>query len=92
MKLKKLIESKKITEVQLLPPAVLEDMADLIINTYINPSKGNAKTVSMRKDSVEQNKMIKDLRASLIGAIKSVLKNYPGSFSFDNPRDVFKSK
>ena len=92
MKLKKLIESKKVNEVQLLPQSVLEDMANLIINTYINPSKGNPYTVSKRKNSIEQNLMVKDLRSSLMGAIKSVLKNYPGLYSFDNPRDVFKNK
>lgn len=92
MKLKKLIESKKVNEVQLLSPDVLEDMANLLINTYINPSKKNPYTVSKRKDSIEQNTMIKDLRSSLKGAIKAVLKNYPGLYSFEDPRNVFKNK
>lgn len=90
MKLKNLIEN--VNEAQLLPKSTLEDMANLIINTYINPSKTNPKTLSKYKDSVEQNIMIKDLRSSLMGAIKSVLKNYPGLYSFDTPRDVFKNK
>jgi hypothetical protein len=95
IKLRKLLaenkKKKEINEALALPPWKLEQIAKEIVEKYFASTTSPAR-ISMTKDGIEQNKMLKDLTSSIKGAIKSVLKNYPKLYKFDDTRDMWKNK
>jgi hypothetical protein len=94
IKLRKLITESEtkdnINELIALPPWKLEQIAKDIVTKYFASVKGGSDRISVRQNGVEQNKMLKDLTTSIKGAIKSVLKNYPGVYSFEDTENVWK--
>jgi len=93
IKLRKLIKESendiKLDERLALPPWKLDQIAREIVRQYFTSTR-NVGAISTYKDGVEQNKMLKDLTTSIKGAIKSVLKNYPGLYSFEDTENVWK--
>ncbi len=88
IKLRTLLETDtNINEKLGLPPWKLDQLAREIVIKYF-ASTNNPARISVRQNGVEQNKMLRDLSSSIKGAIKSVLKNYPNIYSFDETKNI----
>jgi hypothetical protein len=91
IKLRRLIieTDNTINEKIALPSWKLDQISREIVTKYFASSHNPAR-ISKRENGVEQNKMLKDLTTSITGAIKSVLKNYPSVYSFEDANTILK--